>query len=81
MTDIKTILINMVVLSIFIFSMMSFIIIVQVEAEIDSSLRITNNSVINDSYGFLLANLSQQSGAEGALNSLEDVPPTQYVGD
>lgn len=78
---IKTILKNMIILGIFTFSIMSFIIIVQQDNGVSSDQIITNNSLINDSYGSLYTNLTQQSTAESSLNSLEDVPPTEYVGD
>ncbi|KKM66962.1 hypothetical protein LCGC14_1475930 [marine sediment metagenome] len=80
-TDIKTILRNMVVLGILVFAIFSFILTVQLDSGLNSAQLITNNSVINESFGYLQSNLSQQTGAENALNSLEDVPPTEYVGD
>ena len=81
MSDIKSILTNMVVLGILVFAIMSFIIIIQNDANMDAEDMITNNSLMNDSYGNLANNLSKQDSAEASLNSLEDVPPTSYVGD
>ena len=81
MSDIKSILGNMVVLGILVFSIMSFIIIIQVDSGMDAENMITNNSLINDSYGELSTSLNNQDRAENSLNSLEDVPPTEYVGD
>ncbi len=80
-TDIKTILIKMVVLGILVFAIMSFIINVQNDAGLDKTKRITNNSLINKSYGDLEVSLNQQKAAQSALDSLEDVPPLEYVGD
>lgn len=81
MTDIKSILVNMIVLGILVFAIMNFIIIVQVNNGVDPENRITNNSLINESYGELGTSLDQQTASESALDSLEDVPPTEYVGD
>ncbi len=81
MTDIKSILTNMLILGILVFSIMSWIIIIQFDSGLIQSERITNNSLINESFGDLESALNQQQGAENALNSLEDVPPQEYVGD
>lgn len=81
MSDIKSILSNMVILGILVFSIMSFIIIIQSDSNMDLENRITNNSLINDSYGELAQSLDNQNSAENSLNSLEDVPPSDYVGD
>ena len=81
MTDVKPIMINMVVLGILIYAIVSFVIIIQVDGEVSSENRITNNSLINESYGELETSLNQQTAAENALDSLEDVPPQEYVGD
>ncbi len=80
-TDIKSILIKTVVLGILVFAIMSFIIIIQNDSELSLENRITNNSLINESYGNLETSLSQQKRAQSALDSLEEVPPTEYVGD
>ena len=71
MSDLKSILKNMVVLGILVFAIMSFVIIIQLDSGLDSSERITNNSLINDSYGDLQSSLNQQEGSENALNALE----------
>ena len=81
MSDIKSILQNMVALGILVFSIMSFIIIIQSDSGMDQENMITNNSLINDSYGELGVSLDNQNTAQNSLNSLEDVPPTEYVGD
>ncbi len=81
MTDIKYILINMITLGILIFAIMSFIIIIQNDNSLDSENRITNNTLINESYGDLEASLNQQDNSQSALDALEDVPPQDYVGD
>ena len=81
MSDIKYILKNMVVLGILVYAIMSWIIIIQSDSNIDQENMITNNSLINDSYGELRQSLNNQNSTENSLNSLEDVPPTEYVGD
>lgn len=81
MSDIKSIVGNMVILGILVFAIMNFIIIIQSDADMDQVNMITNNSLINDSYGDLASSLNNQESAENSLNSLEDVPPTEYVGD
>lgn len=81
MSDIKSILKNMVILGILVFAIMNFIIIIQSDSNMDPENMITNNSLINDSYGELSTSLNNQNSAENSLNSLEDVPPTEYVGD
>lgn len=80
-TGIKSILINMVILGILVFAIMSFIIIIQNDSELSTENRITNNSLINESYGDLETSLNQQDRAQSALDSLEDVPPLEYIGD
>lgn len=81
MSDLKSTLKNFLVLGVLVFGIMSFIIIIQEDSGMDASRVITNNSLIDESFGDLGSNLSRQQGAENALNSLEDVPPTEYVGD
>ena len=81
MSDIKTILSRMVVLGMLVFSIMSFIIITQNNNQVDITDRITNNTLINDSYGDLEISLNQQSESENSLNALEEVPPQEYIGD
>ena len=81
MSDIKSILKNMIVLGVLVFAIMSWIIIIQVDSNMDQVNMITNNSLINDSYGELRTSLDNQDTAQNSLNSLEDVPPTEYVGD
>ena len=81
MTDIKSLITNFVVLGVLVFAIMNFIIIIQVDNSVDAENRITNNSLINESFGNLESNLNTQDSAQKSLNSLEDVPPTEYVGD
>ncbi len=81
MTDLKSILINTVVLGILIYAIMSFIIIIQFDSGLEQANRITNNTLINESYGDLETSLDQQQSSESALDALEDVPPEDYVGD
>ena len=81
MSSIKSIIMNMIILGIFVFGIMNFIIIMQVNNSVSPENRITNNSLINESHGNLASSLNQQTAAETSLNSLEDVPPTEYVGD
>lgn len=81
MTDIKPILINMVMLGLLIFGIINVILIIQIDNEVGPDDRITNNTLINESYGNLQTNLNQQTLAQNASDSLEDTPPQVYVGD
>jgi len=81
MSDIKSILLNTIILGVLVFSIMNFIIIFQINSNLSSENRITNNSLISDSYSNLTTTLNRQDDAENSLNSLEDVPPTESVGD
>ena len=81
MTYVKPILINMIVLGVLILSLMSFVIIVQVDNSVNASNRITNNTLINDSYGNLIVDLDKQVESQNSSNALEDVPPQDSVGD
>lgn len=81
MSDIKSILQNMVILGVLVFAIMNFVIIIQSDSDIGQENMITNNSLINESFGELSISLNNQDSAENSLNSLEDVPPTEYVGD
>ena len=81
MTNIKSILINTVILGVLVFAIMSFIIIIQINSDVPQKNRITNNTLINESYGELEASLQNQKDAENALDALEDLPPTEYAGD
>lgn len=78
---IKKILISMVLLGIIIFACMNFLIIVQNDSNVDQDYKIINNTLINESFGDLQTSLDKQSSAEDSLNSLENVPPTESVGD
>ena len=81
MSDLKSILQNTVVLGILVFAIMNFIIIIQTNNDMEQENMITNNSLINQSYGNLSLNLDNKDSAENSLNSLEDVPPTEAIGD
>lgn len=81
MTSMKQILINMVILGVLIFAIMSFIITIQSDSNLDSEERITNNTLINESFGDLETSLDQQESAQRALNASEDNPPQEYIGD
>ena len=81
MTYVKNILINMITLGILIFGIISFIIIFQSDSDLDTDYKITNNTLINDTYGDLESSLDEQTRAEDSLDSLETVPPQEYVGD
>ena len=81
MSDIKSILMNMVVLGVLVFAIMNFIIVIQSDGNIGQENMITNNSLINDSYGELSVSLSNQEISENSLNSLEDFPPSESFGD
>lgn len=78
---IKSILSKILILGILVFAIMSYIIIVQNNNDLDASSRITNNTLINESYGDLETSLNKQGSSEDALDALEDVPPEEYVGD
>ena len=77
----KNILINMVTLGILIFAIMSMIIIIQSDNDLNSNNRITNNTLINESYGDLESKLDQQSSAKSSEESLYKSPPQDYIGD
>jgi len=81
MSNIKSILKSFVILGVLVFAIMNFVIIIQQDNGVLPENRITNNSAINEAYGDLSSSLNQQSTAEGSLNSLEDVPPEEYIGD
>ena len=81
MTDIKSILVRSIILGLLVFSLMSYIIVTQNNNNVDADGKITNNTLINESFGDLESSLNQQDSSENALNALEDVPPQEYVGD
>lgn len=82
MSDIKSILINMAMLGILVFGLMAFILTVQVDNSVDSSSRITNNSLINSSYSDLESTLEQsQDDSQLSLNASEQIPSTDSIGD
>jgi hypothetical protein len=81
MSGLKPILKNMTLLGVLVFAIMNFIIIIQTDGNMSQNDIITNNSLINDSYGDLGTSLNSQSSAENSLNSLEDIPSAEKVGD
>ncbi len=81
MTDIKSILVRTIILGLLVFSIMSFIIVTQNDNAVVSDERITNNTLINESFGDLETSLNTQTQAENSLDALEEVPPQEYVGD
>lgn len=81
MSDMKSLLGNTIMLGILVFAIFSWIIILQSDSQMDAEDMITNNSQINDSYGDLAVSLNKQNDAENSLNALENVPPSEYVGD
>ncbi len=81
MTDLKSILANMVMVGVLMISIISFIIIIQFDGGVDIEERITNNSIINESFGKLEVTLDKQKEAQTALNSSEKDPPQEYTGD
>ena len=81
MTSIKSITTNTVVLGMLVFAILSFIITMQIDSELDPSKRITNNSLINESHGDLEASLDQKQSSKESLDSLEQVPPSESIGD
>lgn len=76
--DIKQIVITMGILGLFIYSIMSFIVITQIDNNVENPM--TNNDIINDSYGDLAVKLSS-SEAETASDNFGQVPPTQQFGE
>lgn len=81
MSDIKSILTRMVILGILVFAIMNFIIIIQSDSGMNQENMITNNSLINESYGELQQSLNSQDSAQSSLSSLEDDPVTPGIGD
>ena len=79
--DVKKILLNMAFLGIFVFGVMSFIVITQNENSV--TIPITNDSLMNDTYGYLEANLSStQSQAQSSDKAFFNSSiPTEPTGD
>jgi len=81
MSSLKNILINMVTLGILIFAIMSTIIIIQHDSNLNEQNKIINNNNISDSFDNLESSLDKESNAQSSLGSLEEVPPQDYIGD
>ncbi len=79
--DFKGVFTNIVISALFVFAMMSFIIIVQTDN--NASEKITDNELINSSYGHLSGNLtSVQSTSQASLDSFGENPPSSIqLGD
>ncbi len=79
--DIKKLFINMGILGLFVFGFMAFIIITQTENSVE--VPITNNTLINETYGDLSDDLSStQSQTQTASNVFSNAtPPTSQLGE
>ena len=78
----KSLFINLALVGLIVFSIMSFAIITQNEN--DSNVKITDNQIVNDTYGDLFNELGKnnlQSNAQNASEAFEGVTPTQSVGE
>ncbi len=77
--DLKSIFINMGILSLLIFGLMAFIFITQSDNNV--SLSIMNNTLINESYGFLSSNLTGvQSQSQTSLDVFQNITPNENLG-
>ncbi len=78
--DIKRLFINMGILGLFVFGMMAFIITTQTSNSVN--IPITNNTLINETYGDLSSSLSgSQTKSETVLGNFGNVTPTQQFGE
>ena len=77
--NLKNIFINMGILGLLVFGLMAFILISQNENNV--SLSITNNTLINESYGFLSSNLTGiQDSSQTTLDTFQNVTPNENLG-
>ena len=81
MTDLKNLLITLSILGLIVFSLGSFIVTLQSNSNVGNDYKLTNNSLINETFGDLENSLNNQKKSEDSLNSLENVPPEEYIGD
>lgn len=78
--DLKKMLTNMGILGLFIFGMMAFIIITQINNEV--SIPITNNTLINETYGSLSGNLTDaETQAQTGAENFGNVTVTRPLGE
>jgi hypothetical protein len=79
MTDFKNLFINVVVVGVLTLAIFSWVIIVQTQN--NPAQLITNNSLINDSFGELTSNLEQaQDNANTASETFGEITPSQSFG-
>jgi hypothetical protein len=77
--DFKGIFINLMVVGVLVLSIMSWIIITQQDN--NTAQLITNNSIINDSFGALTVNLgSAQDIGDSAQSTFGNITPTESYG-
>ncbi|KKM72913.1 hypothetical protein LCGC14_1415770 [marine sediment metagenome] len=77
--DLKRIFINMGVLALISFGLMAYISTTQTENNVE--FPITNNTLINESYGFLSSNLTGvQDNSQQTLNTFQNVTPNENLG-
>jgi len=77
--NLKNILLNMGILALLVFGLMAFILTTQNENNV--ALSITNNTLINDSFGSLSSELtSVQPQSQTALNTFQNITPNENLG-
>lgn len=77
--DFKTVAINLMVVGVLVLAIMSWTVITQTQN--NPSQLITNNTLINQSYGDLTTNLnSAQSTGDNAEDTFGDITPSQSFG-
>ena len=77
--DLKKIFINMGILGLLLFGLMAFILNTQLDNNVE--FPITNNTLINESYGFLSSNLTgAQSSSQTSLDVFQNVTPNENLG-
>jgi len=82
MTDFKSLFVNLTLFALVVFAIMSFAIIT--ENQNDSPVKITDNEIVNETYGDLFVDLGKnnlQSDAQNASEAFGEVTPTQNVGE
>ena len=78
--DFKKLFTNILLLSLFVFGLMSFILITQTNNGVTDN--ITNNSIINRSYYDLYGNLSEsQAQAQSSSDTFGSITPSQTYGE
>jgi hypothetical protein len=77
--DLKKIFINMGILGLLVFGLMTFILTTQLDNNVE--FPITNNTLINESYGFLSSNLTGvQPNSQTSLDVFQNVTPNENLG-